>query len=232
MKIKFLLQSTMSFKIVFAGTPEFAVPSLQALLQSSHSVIAVYTQPDRPSGRGQHLTFNPIKTLATTYSLPIYQPIQLHDPKLQQHLQGLGADIMVVIAYGLILPRSILTSFPMGAVNVHASLLPRWRGASPIQSAILAGDSLTGITIIQMTTGLDSGPILYQTHCSIQPQDTSGDLHDRLAKEGAQALMTALQQLETHSLPATSQDEKQVTYASENQQSGCTNRLASTSHTY
>jgi methionyl-tRNA formyltransferase len=200
-----------SLKIIFAGTPVFAAVALQALIDSPHQVIAVYTQPDRPAGRGRQLTSSPVKTLALQHNLPIFQPENLRAMQDQTQLAELHADIMVVAAYGLLLPSPILQAPRLGCINIHASLLPRWRGAAPIQRALLAGDEKTGITIMQMEKGLDTGAMLYEKTCSIHETDTSGLLHDKLAQLGAEALLTVLHQLPQ--LKPEIQDEALVTYA-------------------
>jgi methionyl-tRNA formyltransferase len=179
-------------KIIFAGTPDFAASSLQSLLNSPHTVIAVYTQPDRPAGRGRKLAPSPVKQLASAQHIPVYQPLSLRDPQEQEILRELNADLMVVAAYGLILPVAVLNTPRLGCINVHASLLPRWRGAAPIQRAILAGDTTTGITIMQMDEGLDTGNMLSKLSCPIHPEDTAEQLHDRLATLGAEALLSVL----------------------------------------
>jgi len=197
--------------IIFAGTPEFAVPSLQALLDSQHVVCAVYTQPDRPAGRGRKLTPSPVKQLAIAHEIPVYQPVSLRKPEAQEELVALQADLMVVAAYGLILPKVVLDAPRHGCINVHASLLPRWRGAAPIQRALLAGDEITGITLMQMDIGLDTGAMLAKGDCPILPTDTGGTLHDKLSAIGAQLLAQHLDNIENMS--ATVQDESLVTYA-------------------
>ncbi len=202
-----------SFSIIFAGTPEFSAVTLAALLQSRHTIKAVYTQPDRPAGRGRKLTASPVKQLALQHQLPIYQPQTLKEIKEQDILKSLQADIMVVVAYGLILPLSVLKAPRFGCLNIHASLLPRWRGAAPIQRALLAGDAETGITIMQMDEGLDTGAMLYKTVCPITDKDTSQSLHDKLAKLGAEALLTTLDRLAAHTLQPESQDHSSATYA-------------------
>jgi len=202
---------TQPLKIIFAGTPAFAATALQALLSSHHQVIAVYTQPDRPAGRGRKLTASPVKALALDHALPIHQPLSLRDTAEIAILQALQADIMVVAAYGLILPPVILQAPRLGCINIHASLLPRWRGAAPIQRAILANDKKTGITIMQMDKGLDTGAMLYKIECAIESTDTSEMLHDRLAELGSSAILTTLDQL-SHLKPEV-QDETLVTYA-------------------
>lgn len=199
--------------IIFAGTPEFALPSLQALLASEHQVVAVYTQPDRPKGRGRHLLMSPIKQLALEKNIPVCQPITLRNVDEQKKLAAWKADLMVVVAYGLILPPAVLAIPPHGCINVHASLLPRWRGAAPIQRAILAGDEETGISIMQMDEGLDTGQVLQEVSCKIEQTDTSQTLQDRLAKLGAQALVTSLNNVEQGNQPLKPQDKHGNTYA-------------------
>jgi len=200
-------------KIIFAGTPEIAVPSLQALINSEHEIVAVYTKPDQPAGRGQKLTASPIKQLAVAHHLPVQQPISLRDANEQELLRRWQVDIMVVIAYGLILPKTVLAIPRLGCINIHVSLLPRWRGAAPIQHAILAGDKTTGITIMQMDEGLDTGPILYQLPCPIHPTDTSQQLHDRLAELGAKALLTTLPHIANNTCQAKPQNNADACYA-------------------
>ncbi|CAO1659608.1 methionyl-tRNA formyltransferase [Halomonas sp. NYA30] len=200
-------------RVVFAGTPEFAASSLATLLESQHEVVAVYTQPDRPAGRGRKLTPSPVKQLALEHGLPVYQPQSLKEPDTQAELAALNADIMVVVAYGLLLPQAVLDIPRLGCVNVHASLLPRWRGAAPIQRAIEAGDSVSGVTIMQMDVGLDTGAMLSEVRTPITPRTTGGDLHDRLAIQGANALINTLDDLATGSAHATPQPEEGVTYA-------------------
>ncbi len=203
-----------SLNIIFAGTPEFAVPSLQALIDSPHRVAAVYTQPDRPAGRGRKLTASPVKQLAAAHRIPVHQPVSLKKAEEREHLQGLDADLMVVAAYGLILPTTVLAVPRLGCINVHASLLPRWRGASPIAHAILTGDDVTGITIIQMNAGLDAGDMLGWEECPIEPHDTAQSLHDRLSVLGAQTLMDTLYELVRGEAIPTPQAADLVTYAS------------------
>jgi methionyl-tRNA formyltransferase len=201
-------------RIVFAGTPEFAAESLKALLQhAAHEVIAVYTQPDRPAGRGRELRASPVKELAVSHRLPVFQPSTLKDPVAVAELEELHPDLMVVAAYGLLLPQAVLDIPRLGCINVHASLLPRWRGAAPIQRAILAGDRETGITIMQMDAGLDTGPMRHIERCPISPNDTGGSLHDRLALLGGDALVAALEQLVEGTLPSEPQDAGRATYA-------------------
>lgn len=200
-----------SYKIIFAGTPHFAVNTLNALYHSSHSIVGVYTQPDRPKGRGRHIAASPVKEFALAHDLPLFQPSSLRDAAEQNTLSELSADFMVVVAYGLILPLPILQAPRFGCLNVHASLLPRWRGAAPIQRAILAGDTETGVTIMQMNTGLDTGDILLTAECAIQATDTSETLHDRLANLGADALTKTL--LRYTQLTPTPQNNTLATYA-------------------
>lgn len=200
-------------RVVFAGTPDFAASSLAALLDSGHEVVAVYTQPDRPAGRGRKLTPSPVKQLAQAQALPVYQPVSLKDAEAQAELAALNADVMVVVAYGLLLPQAVLDTPRLGCINVHASLLPRWRGAAPIQRAIEAGDSASGVTIMQMDAGLDTGAMLHEVRTPITPRTTGGDLHDRLAIQGANALIHVLDNLDNGSLQATAQPDEGVTYA-------------------
>lgn len=199
-------------KIIFAGTPDFAASHLEALI-SQHDIVAVYTQPDRPAGRGKKLTASPVKILAAQHNLDVYQPESLKDPKQQAILASLQADIMVVVAYGLILPQVILDAPRLGCINVHGSILPRWRGAAPIQRAIEAGDSETGITIMQMDAGLDTGAMLSITRCAIAADETSGSLYNRLAALGAPALLNTLDKIEAGTAVAIAQDNDQSTYA-------------------
>lgn len=200
-------------KIIFAGTPDFALPVLQVLLESSHQLAAVYTQPDRPAGRGRHPRASPVKQLAVSHDIPVFQPGTLRAATVQAELAALHPDLIIVVAYGLILPPAVLAMPRLGCINVHASLLPRWRGAAPIQRAILAGDTETGVTLMQMEAGLDCGPVLASRACAIGATDTGGQLHDRLARLGARLLEDSLGALEQGSLPAQVQDEAQVTYA-------------------
>jgi methionyl-tRNA formyltransferase len=200
-------------KIVFAGTPEFAAVALKALLASRHRVIAAYTQPDRPAGRGRKLTPSPVKALALEHGVPVYQPLSLKDTAAQQELAALRPDVMIVAAYGLLLPRAVLEMPRHGCLNIHGSLLPRWRGAAPIQRAILAGDAETGITIMQMDIGLDTGAMLYKVTTPIGNADTAATLHDRLAALGAEALLTALDRLQAGTLHGEAQDDALANYA-------------------
>ena len=201
-------------KIVFAGTPDFSLPSLQCLLDSPHQLVAVYTQPDRPAGRGRQTHESPVKQLAKSCGIPVFQPVSLKTPEAQAELAALQADLMVVVAYGLILPPAVLALPRLGCVNVHASLLPRWRGAAPIHRAIYAGDHETGVSLMQMEQGLDSGPVLASVCCPITADDTGSRLHDRLAQLGADLLSDNLAALEQAALVPQIQDERLVTYAS------------------
>lgn len=200
-------------RIVFAGTPEFAAQHLQALLDAGREVIAVYTQPDRPAGRGQKLMPSPVKQLALQHDIPVHQPQTLRDPAAQAELASLQADLMVVVAYGLILPQAVLDMPRLGCINSHASLLPRWRGAAPIQRAIEAGDAESGVTVMQMEAGLDTGPMLLKVRTPIAPDDTGGSLHDRLAALGTNAVVEAVAALEAGTLAGEIQDDSLATYA-------------------
>ncbi len=200
-------------KIIFAGTPHFAAQALQALLDRQANVVAVLTQPDRPSGRGMQLKPSPVKELAMQHGLTVLQPLSLKDADIQQQLAAYRADVMVVAAYGLILPKLVLQIPRLGCLNIHASLLPRWRGAAPIQRAILAGDVQTGITIMQMDVGLDTGDMLLKKSCEIAAKDNAASLHDKLAALGAQAITEALPLLELGKLTPLPQDNALATYA-------------------
>jgi len=199
--------------IIFAGTPDFAARHLQALINSHHNVIAVYTQPDRPAGRGKKLTASPVKELAVSHDIPVYQPGSLRKEPAQQELAALNADIMVVVAYGLILPKVVLDTPRLGCINVHGSILPRWRGAAPIQRALWAGDKETGVTIMQMDVGLDTGDMLLKTYLPIEDDDTSATLYEKLALQGPDALLQALEGLANGTLAAEKQDEVLANYA-------------------
>lgn len=200
-------------KIIFAGTPDFAAEALKALLHSEHEVCAVYTQPDRPAGRGRRLKASPVKLLALEHSIPVHQPEKLKDENEQQILRDYQADVMVVVAYGLLLPVPVLEAPRLGCLNIHASLLPRWRGAAPIQRAILAGDKETGITIMQMDKGLDTGDMLYTVTTPIHDNDTAQSLHDRLAELGAAAILKTLTLIAADETQPQKQDESQANYA-------------------
>ena len=200
-------------KIIFAGTPDFAARHLDALLASEHQVTGVFTQPDRPAGRGNKLTPGPVKVLAQTHGIPVFQPKSLRPEENQQLVADLQADIMVVVAYGLILPQAVLSMPRLGCVNVHGSLLPRWRGAAPIQRALWAGDSETGVTIMQMDAGLDTGDMLLKLNCPIGADDTSASLYNRLAELGPQGLLQTLTMLATNRAQPEVQDNALATYA-------------------
>jgi len=200
-------------RIIFAGTPEFAATNLQAMLNAGHDIIAVYTQPDRPAGRGRKLKPGPVKALALEHNIPVIQPLTLKDPAAQQELNALKADLMIVVAYGLLLPQVVLAMPRLGCINVHASLLPRWRGAAPIQRALLAGDAATGVTLMQMDVGLDTGAMLLKTHCPITSTDTSASLHNKLAEQGGDALLELLPLLAKGEITAEAQNEAEATYA-------------------
>jgi methionyl-tRNA formyltransferase len=200
-------------KIIFAGTPHFAEEALKALLGLQVEVVAVLTQPDRPSGRGMQLKQNPVKQLALQHNLTVLQPVSLKDAEMQQQLAAYQADIMIVAAYGLILPKAVLQIPRLGCLNIHASLLPRWRGAAPIQRAILAGDAETGITIMQMDVGLDTGDMLLKKSCALEEKENAATLHDKLAALGADAIVEALDLVQQGKLNATPQDNQLATYA-------------------
>lgn len=199
--------------IVFAGTPAFALPALESLLRSRHRLVAVYTQPDRPAGRGRQLQPSPVKESALRHDVPVEQPLTLRDDSAREKLAGYQPDVMVVVAYGLILPPVVLGTPRLGCINIHASLLPRWRGAAPIQRALLAGDRQTGVAIMRMEAGLDTGPIFKERVIDIGPSDTAGALHDKLAALGADALLEVLEELIAGTLQAHPQSEVGVTYA-------------------
>lgn len=199
--------------VIFAGTPEFAAHALEALLHSTHRVVAVYTQPDRPHGRGLKLRPSPVKELANLYQIPVYQPKTLKSEHEVATLKNMQADVMVVAAYGLLLPAPVLSVTPHGCINIHPSLLPRWRGAAPIQRTIFSGDAITGVTIMQMDQGLDTGPILLQKQYVLEPDETSQTLSDTLAKLGASCLIETLDRLAKGSLQAKPQDDQSSTYA-------------------
>lgn len=203
----------MSLKVIFAGTPEFAAEHLRAVLDSDHEVVAVYTRPDQPAGRGRKLTASPVKMVAEAAGVPVYQPATLRNSDAQAELAALNADLMIVVAYGLILPQAVLDAPRLGCINVHASLLPRWRGAAPIHRALLAGDTETGVTIMQMNAGLDTGDMLLKAKCPITPDMTSERLHDALIDCGKPALIDALARLEAGTAVAEPQNDAEATYA-------------------
>jgi len=202
-----------ALRIVFAGTPEFATPALRALLDSEHEVIAVLTQPDRPAGRNRRLQASPVKQLAVEAGVAVHQPDGLKDAPVQQDLHALAPDLMVVVAYGQLLPRAVLEIPVHGCINIHASLLPRWRGAAPIMRALLAGDRVTGVTIMRMEPGLDTGPVLLQRETPIADDDTGGSLHDRLAELGAGALTETLSDLTAYLEAMQHQPDEGATHA-------------------
>ena len=202
---------TTPLKVIFAGTPDFAAKHLSALLESEHEVIAVYTQPDRPAGRGKKLTASPVKVLAEENAIPVYQPQSLKAQDAQEELASLNADLMVVVAYGLILPTAVLNAPKLGCINVHGSILPKWRGAAPIQRSIWAGDAETGVTIMQMDEGLDTGDMLHIATLPITSEDTSATLYEKLAELGPQALVEVVNEFDRYT--PTKQDDSQATYA-------------------
>jgi len=200
-------------RIVFAGTPDFAAIALKAILSAGHTVVGVYSQPDRPAGRGRKLMPSPVKQVALDADIPVFQPQSLKPEESQQELAALNPDVMIVAAYGLILPKAVLEIPSHGCLNIHASLLPRWRGAAPIQRAIAAGDAETGITIMQMDVGLDTGDMLLKTATPINPDDTGGSLHDRLADMGGDAIVEALAKLDQGTLTGEAQNDSEACYA-------------------
>ncbi|WP_252177750.1 methionyl-tRNA formyltransferase [Endozoicomonas sp. 4G] len=209
-----------SLRIVFAGTPDFASAHLKAVLDSQavldgqHEIVAVYTQPDRPAGRGRKLKPSPVKELALQHDIPVFQPLSLKkEEATRDQLAALKPDLMIVVAYGLILPKSVLAIPTYGCINVHGSILPRWRGAAPIQRAIAAGDKESGVTIMQMDEGLDTGDMLIKAHCPIHTTDTSSDLHDRLIEVGQPALIQAIDAIAKGTVTAEKQDDRYACYA-------------------
>ena len=200
-------------RLVFAGTPEFALVSLQALVRAGHNVVAVYTQPDRPAGRGRKLTASPVKRYAMEHGVRVMQPASLRDDAAARDLEALNPDVLIVAAYGLILPQNVLDVPQFGCLNVHASVLPRWRGAAPIQAAILAGDESTGVSLMRMTAGLDCGPVYCDSRIAIGEHETAGELHDRLAALGGELLVARLASILDGDLTATEQDESLASYA-------------------
>ena len=200
-------------RIVFAGTPDFAARHLAALLSSQHDVVAVYTQPDRPAGRGKKLTASPVKAIALENDIPVYQPVSLRNEEAQQELAAIDADIMVVVAYGLLLPQEVLDTPRLGCINVHGSILPRWRGAAPIQRSIWAGDTETGVTIMQMDIGLDTGDMLKVATLPIEATDTSATMYEKLAELGPDALIDCLSAIADGTAVAVKQDDEQANYA-------------------
>lgn len=200
-------------RIVFAGTPDFAVPPLKALIASGHQIVAAYTQPDRPQGRGRKIIPTPVKSVAESAGIPVFQPESFKEPGAIDTLRALSPDLMVVVAYGLILPQNVIEIPPKGCINIHASLLPRWRGAAPIQRAILEGDRETGITIMFIEPKLDAGAMILKAATPIDPKEVASELHDRLSVLGAETLLESLAILESGKVHAEVQDETKVTYA-------------------
>ena len=200
-------------RLVFAGTPEFAQTALQALVESGRTPVAVLTQPDRPAGRGKKMTASPVKQYAESQGIPVLQPDTLRDEAVATELRALRPDVFIVAAYGLILPQNVLDIPTHGCLNVHASVLPRWRGAAPIQAAILAGDDTTGISLMAMTAGLDCGPVYHIDEISIGSAETAGELHDRLAQLGGRSLVAHLDAIVMGDMAATAQNESLATYA-------------------
>lgn len=210
-------------KLIFAGTPAFSVHALRALHEAGHDISLVLTQPDRPAGRGMAFKASPVKMLAQSFGMEVFQPVTLKDPSVQERLRAVEADVMVVVAYGLILPLPVLEIPKFGCINIHASLLPRWRGAAPIQRAILAGDRETGVCIMQMETGLDTGPVLLSGAVPINPGETAGMLHDKLALLGAELIVKALHRLSSSDgLPVRPQPSEGITYAEKIQKTEAT----------
>jgi methionyl-tRNA formyltransferase len=201
-------------RVIYAGTPDFAVPALVALIESGHEVVAVYTQPDRPAGRGRKVQLSPVKQVALDANIPVEQPVNFREEHDRQTLADYNADVMVVAAYGLILPQVVLDTPKFGCLNIHGSLLPRWRGAAPIHRAIQTGDKETGVTIMQMAAGLDTGDMLLKTYYPIGAKDTGATVHDALAADGASALITVLEQVAAGTLTPEVQDESLTCYAS------------------
>ncbi|NND47271.1 MAG: methionyl-tRNA formyltransferase [Woeseiaceae bacterium] len=200
-------------RVIFAGTPEFALASLSALVEAGTVPVAVLTQPDRPAGRGKRMTESPVKRFATEHGIPVMQPTTLREERIAAELRALEPDVMIVAAYGLILPQNVLDIPARGCLNVHASLLPRWRGAAPIQASILAGDETTGISLMSMTAGLDCGPVFASASLAIEAAETAGELHDRLAKMGGEMLAAKLADILEKKITAVPQDESKASYA-------------------
>ena len=203
----------MSLKIIYAGTPEFAVPPLARLIEQGHTVCAVYSQPDRPAGRGRKPLASPVKQYALSQAIPVFQPVTLKQQTELAQLRELDADLMLVVAYGLLLPQSVIDIPRLGCINIHASLLPRWRGAAPIQRAIEAGDAMTGVSLMHIVEALDAGPVLHTVETPLGHNETAGELHDRLSLLGAQALIDLLPKLENKAITAQIQATEGVTYA-------------------
>ncbi|MER1719940.1 methionyl-tRNA formyltransferase, partial [Proteus terrae] len=202
-----------SLRIIFAGTPDFAARHLAALLSTQHRVVGVLTPPDKPAGRGKKLTISPVKALALTHNIPVYQPVSLKPEENHEWIVAQQADIMIVVAYGMILPKAVLEIPRLGCLNVHGSLLPKWRGAAPIQRSLWAGDKETGVTIMQMDVGLDTGDMLYKASCPITSEDTSASLYEKLAELGPKALTTTLDLITSGKIKAEKQDDNLANYA-------------------
>lgn len=200
-------------KVIFMGTPDFSVGTLKALVEAGYEVVLAVTQPDKPKGRGKEMQFTPVKECATEYGIPVYQPKRIREPECVQVLRNYEADIMVVVAFGQILPKEILEMCPYGCVNVHASLLPKYRGAAPIQWAIIDGEEVTGVTTMQMNEGLDTGDMLLKTEVAIEPKETGGSLHDKLSEAGATLCVETLKALEAHTITPIPQGEMTTAYA-------------------
>ncbi len=200
-------------RIVFMGTPDFAVAVLDAIMQAGHQVVGVFTQPDKPKGRGKSVQFPPVKEKALEYSLPVYQPIRIREPEAIDRLKALNPEVIVVVAFGQILPEAVLNLPPLGCINVHASLLPKYRGAAPIQRAIIDGERESGVTTMYMAKGLDTGDMIEQTVVPIAQKETGGTYHDKLAAAGAALCLSTLQKLEEHTAPRIPQDDARSSYA-------------------
>ena len=210
-------------RIIFAGTPDFAAPALAALIEAGHKMVLVLTQPDRPSGRGMKLKASPVKELALQHGIEVFQPETLKDASAQSRIEEASADVMIVAAYGLIIPTNVLNMPRLGCYNIHASLLPRWRGAAPIQRSLLAGDKETGVTIMEVVPALDAGAMISKGIVTITELDTAQTLHDALAKTGAELMVQAMEKLSKNgALDSTPQDESLVTYAEKLQKSEAT----------
>lgn len=203
----------MTLRLIFAGTPDFSSKILETLLKTNHKILAVYTQPDRPAGRGRHLSESPVKTLSLQHQLQVFQPLDFKEETEIARLKNLNADLMIVAAYGLLLPKAVLTALKFGCINIHVSLLPRWRGASPVQHAILAGDNQTGITIMQMDEGLDTGDILGTYPCAIETKETGFSLYQKLSQLAQPALIDTLEKLERGEVKPQKQNSENATYA-------------------
>lgn len=200
-------------KVIFMGTPDFSVATMETLIEAGHEVVLAVTQPDKPKGRGKEMQFSPVKECAMKYGIPVYQPERVRKPECMEVLRSYEADVMVVIAFGQILPKEILEMTPYGCVNVHASLLPKYRGAAPIQWAIINGEMVTGVTTIQMDEGIDTGDILLKTEVLLDPKETGGSLHDKLARAGAELCVETLKALEEKTIVPKKQGETTTAYA-------------------